>query len=107
MSKAVSIAPHKVEAMSKRPTLTLPAPSQKLFALQPGSKQAVVLSMLLSPDGASIAELAKATKWEKHSIRGMMSSLLRKKLDLAIGFEQQTARGKVFRVLGEMRSCER
>ena len=92
--------------MSKRPTLTLPAPSQKLFALRAGSKQAMVLSMLLSPGGATIAELAKATGWERHSIRGMMSRLVRKKLDLAIGFEQHKARGKVFRVLGEMRSCE-
>ena len=98
MSKAVSIAPHKVEAMSKRPTLTLPAPSQKLFALQPGSKQAVVLSMLLSPDGASIAELAKATKWEKHSIRGMVSRVLRKKLGLSVLKVSQPDRGAVYKL---------
>jgi hypothetical protein len=98
VSKAVSIAPHKVEAMSKRPTLTLPAPSQKLFALQPGSKQAVVLSMLLSPDGASIAELAKATKWEKHSIRGMVSRVLRKKLGLSVLKVRQLDRGTVYKL---------
>jgi len=98
VSKAVSIAPHKVEAMSKRPTLTLPAPSQKLFALQPGSKQAVLLSMLLSPDGASIAELAKATKWEKHSIRGMVSRVLRKKLGLSVLKVRQLDRGTVYKL---------
>ena len=84
--------------MSKRPTLTLPAPSQKLFALQPGSKQAVVLSMLLSPDGASIAELAKATKWEKHSIRGMVSRVLRKKLGLSVLKVSQPDRGAVYKL---------
>lgn len=84
--------------MSKRPTLTLPAPSQKLFALQPGSKQAVVLSMLLSPDGASIAELAKATKWEKHSIRGMVSRVLRKKLGLSVLKVRQLDRGTVYKL---------
>ncbi len=84
--------------MSKRPTLTLPAPSQKLFALQPGSKKAVVLSMLLSPDGASIAELAKATKWEKHSIRGMVSRVLRKKLGLSVLKVRQLDRGTVYKL---------
>ena len=84
--------------MSKRPTLTLPAPSQKLFSLQPGSKQAVVLSMLLSPGGASIAELAKATAWERHSIRGMVSRVLRKKLGLSVVQLHQPDRGTVYKL---------
>ena len=97
-SKAVSIASNEVQALAKRPTLTLPAPSQKLFALRAGSKQAVVLSMLLSPGGASIAELAKATGWEKHSIRGMVSRVLRKKLGLSVVQVHQPDRGAVYKL---------
>jgi hypothetical protein len=45
-----------------------------------GSKQDTLLMLLRRPHGASIAELAKATGWQDHSVRGALSGLIKKKL---------------------------
>jgi predicted ArsR family transcriptional regulator len=45
-----------------------------------GSKQETLLTLLRRPNGASIAELAKATGWQDHSVRGALSGLIKKKL---------------------------
>ena len=55
------------------------------------SKQAKLIKLLERPGGASIDEMTKATGWQRHSIRGMMSGVLKKRLGLSIASEKKSA----------------
>jgi len=61
------------------------------------SKQATLIRLLERPCGATIDEMAKATGWHLHSIRGMMSGVLKKRLGLSIASEKEE-RGRVYRI---------
>ncbi len=49
-------------------------------------------------EGASIADLMKATGWQAHSVRGAISGNLKKKLGLGIISEKVEGRGRVYRI---------
>jgi len=49
-----------------------------------GSKKATVLELIRRPDGASLKEIADATQWQAHSIRGFISGSLGKKMGLVV-----------------------
>ncbi|MBC9248440.1 DUF3489 domain-containing protein [Paracoccus sp. 11-3] len=67
-------------------------------AQRPGTKQAQLIAMLQAPEGASIAEIAEATGWQHHSIRGAISGSLKKKLGLTVTSEKLTERGRVYKL---------
>jgi hypothetical protein len=48
------------------------------------TKQDQVLAMLRRPNGASVAEIAGATDWQPHSVRGFMSGALKKRLKIDV-----------------------
>lgn len=43
------------------------------------TKSQLIVGLLSRPNGASIAELVKATSWQAHSVRGFMAGTLKKK----------------------------
>ncbi|MGA9625847.1 MAG: DUF3489 domain-containing protein, partial [Bryobacteraceae bacterium] len=49
-----------------------------------GSKKATVLELLRRKTGATLAEIAKATGWQNHSIRGFISGTITKKMGLKV-----------------------
>jgi hypothetical protein len=65
-----------------------------------GSKKAIVLELLRRKDGASLAELAKATNWLSHSIRGFISGTITKKMGLAVKSEKNESGERRYRVAG-------
>jgi hypothetical protein len=48
------------------------------------SKQSQVIALLRQPRGASLSELMTATGWHAHSVRGVISGTLKKRLGLAV-----------------------
>lgn len=60
------------------------------------SKQAQTIEMLRRKDGASIDEIATAMGWQKHTVRGMISGALKKKLGLTIASGKIEGRGMVY-----------
>jgi hypothetical protein len=65
------------------PAATEPAKQEKPEA-RDGSKKATVLAMLRRDGGATLGEIAQATDWQLHSIRGFLSGQIAKKMGLKI-----------------------
>ena len=49
-----------------------------------GTKQALMIDMLKRPEGATVEQIAAATGWQHHTIRGAISGALKKKLGLTV-----------------------
>ena len=49
-----------------------------------GTKQAKMIEMLKRPEGATVEQIATATGWQHHTIRGAISGALKKKLGLTV-----------------------
>jgi len=63
-----------------------------------GTKQALLISMLQAPEGATLAEITAATQWLSHTARAVISSALRKKLGLSVTAAKEGSRGMVYRI---------
>jgi hypothetical protein len=63
------------------------------------SKQDEVIAMLRRPQGATVEEVASATGWQGHTVRGVFSGTLKKKLGLTIASAKED-RGRVYRIDG-------
>jgi hypothetical protein len=60
-------------------------------------KQDEVIAMLRRREGATVDEVANATGWQRHTVRGVFSGTLKKKLGLTIASAKE-ARGRVYRI---------
>ena len=52
------------------------------------SKQSRVIALLRSPAGSTVAGIMKATGWQKHSVRGFLAAVIRKRLKLKLTSEK-------------------
>ena len=74
----------------------LPDPEPQ-FDTKGASKQAAVIEMLQRPEGVTIEEVANAMGWQRHTVRGLFSGTLKKKLGLAVASAKEE-RGRVYRI---------
>ncbi len=62
------------------------------------SKQATMIALLQRAKGTTIDELAQTTGWQKHSVHGVMSGVLRKKLGLN-STSESGPHGRTYRIV--------
>jgi hypothetical protein len=89
--------------------VTATAPADKPTP-RSGTKQAHMIELLKRPEGATVEQIAAATGWQHHTIRGAISGALKKKLGLTVeatrtrevGPEKTGAKGSstVYRITG-------
>ena len=74
----------------------LPDPEPRGDPQRP-TKQDVVIAMLRQPEGATVDEVASVTGWQRHTVRGVFSGTLKKKLRLTLASAKEE-RGRVYRI---------
>ena len=95
-AKQAKVAPTK---QAKEKVTSKKAPKVKDAAVpREFSKKSIVLDLLRRPKGATLAEIAKATDWQNHSIRGFISGNLTKKMGLTVESTKNEAGERTYRV---------
>jgi hypothetical protein len=95
-AKQVTATPKK-QAKTKAPSKT--APKAKDAAVpREFSKKSIVLDLLRRPKGATMGEIAKATDWQNHSIRGFISGNLTKKMGLTVESGKNETGERTYRI---------
>ena len=107
--RSARAAPHRTAAVVAGPATSARSsrvepvtPTAIPLASAPASaapgKQAQVLVLLRRPEGATVAELMQATGWLPHSLRGLLSAVVKRKLGLAVTSGVEPPRGRVYRI---------
>ena len=68
------------------------------------SKKAHIITMLRVPGGATIEAMARAAKWQPHSVRGFLAGVVRKKLGLTL-VSADGENGRVYRIMDRTTSA--
>ena len=97
--EAIGIEPVVASTMtSLRKAKPEPADVPKPVAIRAGTKQAQIIALLQRPEGAAITEIAAETGWLAHSVRGLISGALKKKLGLPVASAKVEGRGTVYKL---------
>lgn len=98
----------RLRALLAKPARTPRGPGAPRKARE-GTKQEKVLAMLRRPEGATVAQIAEATGWAPHTVRGFFAGLKKKGIEVAVlervrrvGPNKEGAKGSytVYRVAG-------
>lgn len=95
---AIGVEPVVVKTMAAIRIRAAQPPAPYRPTPRAGTKQAMLIEMLQRPEGATMEEIVDATGWQAHSVRGMISGALKKKLGLPVTSEKLDDRGSVYRI---------
>jgi hypothetical protein len=102
--KAAKTAPPRKEAktppkkVAKEKAPTSKKASKPVTESRDGSKKGIVIELMRRKEGATLAEIAKATEWQNHSIRGFISGQLTKKMGLTVESSKNEAGERTYRL---------
>ena len=68
------------------------------------SKKAHIIAMLQAPSGVTVEAMARAAKWQPHSVRGFLAGVVRKKLGLNL-ISVAGDSGRVYRIVDRAASA--
>jgi hypothetical protein len=77
-------------------------PSDTKISLREGTKQARLIALMKRPEGASIDELCEETGWLKHTVRGVFSNTLKKRLGLTVTSYKDANQPRRYRIVEPM-----
>jgi hypothetical protein len=95
---AIGIEPVVVKTMAAIRDHAAEAPAPKQPTPRAGTKQAMLIEMLQTAEGATMDAIVAATGWQAHTARGAMSGALGKKLGLVVNSIKEEGRGRVYRL---------
>lgn len=89
---------------AKRATPRAPAPTKaprkhRSPPPAPANKQAQIIARLRSGEGATLSSLVELTGWQPHTVRGTISGVLRKKLNLNVVCESTASGARTYRIV--------
>jgi hypothetical protein len=103
-------AKRKAKAKAAKPARPAKAASADRPTPRAGTKQASMIELLKRPEGATVEQIAAATGWQHHTVRGAISGAVKKELGLTveatrtreIGPNKTGAKGSttVYRIIG-------
>ena len=98
---AIGIEPAVAQAMAANSKHVDEAPLPKPPTRHTGTKQALLIALLQAPEGATMEAMIAATDWQAHSLRGVMSGALGRKLGLTVTSVKEDGKCRVYRISRE------
>jgi len=78
----------------------LKSETNKTVTLREGTKQSRMIALMQRPEGASIEEICTKTGWQKHTVRGVFSNTVKKRLGMTITSYKDDGQQRRYRVQG-------
>lgn len=78
-----------------------PAQHSQPVTLREGTKQARMIALMQRPEGASIEDICTETGWQKHTVRGVFSNTLKKRLCLTVTSYKDDDQQRLYRIQGD------
>ena len=95
---AIGIYPVLVKTMTAIHKHAAEPPLPKLPTPRSGTKQAMLISLLQAPEGATMEAMITAICWKPHTLRGAMSVALGKKLGMVVTSAKERDGARVYRI---------
>ena len=96
--QALGIEPAATKARQPK-SKSKQATKDKQSSARTGTKLSTLVDLLKRKNGATIPDIAAATGWQSHSVRGAISGALKKKMGLSIISAPEEGRGRVYRIV--------